>query len=346
MKKILVLTAALMLFSLPFVSCKKKERTLYLYNWTYYTPDEVIEDFQEEFNCVVNVDSYASNEDMYAKLQAGAEGYDIVVPSQDFCSIMIAQGMFQPLDQSKMTNKVHINPKVFEKATYDPEMKYCCPYYFGAAGISVNKQKVNFEYDRTWNIFADKRFKKHATMMDDMREVMGDALTYNGCDVNSLKDSDLANAKNLISKSWKPNLLKFDAEGFGKSFANGDVWLAQGYAEVIYGEVPEEDWESTIDFFIPENGGPAYLDSMCILKNAPNPELANEFINYIHRPEVYAKFLDAFHFPCFVNKDAAAFVKTKPMYEASQMDKCTLKIDLGDGLAKYDSIWQDIRFKE
>ena len=123
MKKILLLTAAVMLFSLPFASCKKKERTLYLYNWTYYTPDEVIEDFQEEFNCVVNVDSYASNEDMYAKLQAGAEGYDIVVPSQDFCSIMIAQGIFQPLDQSKMTNKVHINPQVFEKSL--PHQVYC-----------------------------------------------------------------------------------------------------------------------------------------------------------------------------------------------------------------------------
>lgn len=328
--------------------CTKKsdERTVYLYNWTYYTPDEVLRSFEAEFNCTVKVDSYASNEEMYAKLRAGAKGYDIVVPSQDYCSIMIRQGMLRELDQSKMTNKVHINPLVLEKASYDPEMKYCVPYYFGAAGVAVNRTKVPGGYERTWNIFADSRFSGHATMMDDMREVMGDALAHLGYSVNSLDSTELEQAKNLIVHSWKPNLVKFDAEGFGKSFASGDFWLCQGYAEVIYGEVPEEKWEETIDFFIPQEGGPSYLDSMCILKDAPHYELANELINYIQRPQVYAQFLDAFRFPCFVNKDAAQFTEKKPMYEASQLDNCTLKEDIGEGLDKYNDLWQEIRFTE
>ncbi len=329
------------------VSCKEKDdRTVYLYNWTYYTPDEVLRDFEKEFNCTVKVDSYASNEEMYAKLRAGAKGYDIVVPSQDYVSIMIAQGMLRPLDQSKLTNRSHINPLVLEKATYDPDMKYAVPYYFGAAGISVNKTKVSGDYERSWSIFADTRFAGHATMMDDMREVMGDALVHLGYDVNSLSDSELDEATALIDKSWKPNLVKFDAEGFGKSFASGDFWLCQGYAEVIYGEVPEDKWDETIDFFIPEEGGPSYLDSMCILKDAKHVALANEFINYIHRPEVYAKFLDAFNFPCFVNPDAEQYMTSKPMYEASQMTNCVLKDDLGEGLDKYNERWQKIRFTD
>ena len=328
-------------------SCKDKDdRTVYLYNWTYYTPDEVLRDFEKEFNCTVKVDSYASNEEMYAKLRAGAKGYDIVVPSQDYVSIMIKQGMFRELDQSKLTNRSHINPLVLEKATYDPDMKYAVPYYFGAAGISVNKTKVAGDYERSWNIFADTRFADHATMMDDMREVMGDALAYLGYDVNTLDDAQLDEAAALVGDSWKPNLVKFDAEGFGKSFASGDFWLCQGYAEVIYGEVPEEKGDEMIDFFIPAEGGPSYLDSMCILKDAKHYELANEFINYIHRPEVYAKFLDAFRFPCFVNLDAAAYTKEKPMYEASQMAACVLKDDLGEGLDKYNERWQEIRFTD
>ena len=341
------LTAALMAGVIfGFASCKEEENELYIYNWTYYTPDEVLRDFEAEFNCKVKVDYYASNEEMYAKLRAGAKGYDIVVPSQDYCSIMIEQGMFQPLDQSKMTNKSHINPLCFKMATYDSDMNYCVPYYLGMAGISVNKTKAPAEYERSWNIFADQHFAGHATMMDDMREVMGDALATLGYSVNSVDDKELEEAKNLILNKWKPNLVKFDAEGFGKSFDSGDFWLCQGYAEVVFGEVPEDKWDETIDFFIPEDGGPSYMDSMCILKDAKHAALANEFVNYIHRPEVYAKFLDAFHFPCFVNPDAAAFTTTKPMYKAEMMNNGTLKEDIGDNLDKYNNLWQEIRFAE
>ena len=80
-------------------------------------------------------------------------------------------------------------------------------------------------------------------------------------------------AERLIIDEWKPNLVKFDAEGFGKSFAAGDFWVVQGYAEVVYGEVPETKWD-TVDFFIPEEGGPMYLDSMCVLKGAKDYVLA------------------------------------------------------------------------
>lgn len=333
--------------TLGLVSCNKKDdKTLYLYNWTYYTPDDVIAQFEKEFNCTVKVDSYASNEEMYAKLRAGAKGYDIVVPSQDYTSIMIAQGMLRELDQSKLTNRGYINPLVLEKATYDPDMKYAVPYYFGAAGVAVNKTKATASYRRDWNIFADPQFSGHATMMDDMREVLGDALAYQGHSVNSLDNAELQAATRHIIEEWKPHLVKFDAEGFGKSFASGDFWLCQGYAEVIYSEVPEEKWDETIDFFIPQEGGPSYLDSMCILKDAPHYELANEFINFIHRPEIYAQFLDAFRFPCFVNMEAAQYMTSKPMYEASQMNNCELKDDLGEGLDKYNVLWQKIRFTE
>ena len=144
---------------------------------------------------------------------------------------------------------------------------------------------------------------------------------------------------------WLPNIVKFDAEGFGKDFAAGNLWLCHGYAEVMYGEVPENEWESTIDFFIPENGGASYLDSMCILKDSKNAELATEFINFIHRPENYAKFLDFFNFPCFVNLDAQKYMKSTPLYPASAMDKCELKDDLGDSLDMYYKKWESLRLQ-
>lgn len=325
------------------VSCEKKQ-VLKLYSWTYYTPSDVVKDFEQEFGCKVVVTEYDSNETMFNKLvNGGARSFDIVVPSQDYVSILMSKDMLQPIVQEKFTNRSKINPSVLEKVTYDPEMIFAVPYYFGAAGISVNKKKVSSEYERTWNIFADSQFKGHASMMDDYREVIGDALMYNGHSVCTTNDSELKEAVDLIKNEWLPNIVKFDAEGFGKDFARGDLWLCQGYAEVIFGEVPKDEWESTIDFWIPEDGGPSYLDSMCILKDSKNAELATEFINFIHRPENYAKFLDFFRFPCYVNLEAQQYMTTEPMYSADALESCELKNDIGDYLEKYYEQWERLR---
>ena len=250
---LLVAVAAVFLLAL-FTGCSKDDgKTLYLFNWTYYTPDSVIKQFEKEFGVKVKVDSYASNEEMYAKLKAGATGYDIVIPSQDYVSIMIKEGMLKEIDHSKLTNKGNISDLVLAKATYDPEMRYSVPYFMGAAGIAVNKDKVS-NYSRNWSIFADQKLNQRMSMLDDMREVLGDALISLGYSVNTTNDSELSAAVELINKSWKPNLVKFDAEGFGKSFASGDFWVVQGYAEAVFGEVPESDW-GKIDFFIPFHAG-------------------------------------------------------------------------------------------
>lgn len=333
------------LTALALTSCGDKKPTLKLYSWTYYTPKDVVQAFEEEFNCKVNVTEYDSNETMFNKLvNGGAKSFDIVVPSQDYVSIMMQKGMLQPIVQEKFTNRDKINPNVISKITYDPNMEYSVPYYFGAAGIGVNKKKVpEGSYEKTWNIFSDPQFKNHASMMDDYREVMGDALKYLGYSVSTTNVEELNEAVDLIKNNWLPNIVKFDAEGFGKDFARGDLWLCQGYAEVFYGEVPEEEQDSTIDFFIPEEGGPSYLDSMCILKDSKNASLATEFINFIHRPENYAKFLDYFRFPCYVNLEAEQYMTQKPLYEASILENCELKDDIGDFLETYYNLWEKIR---
>lgn len=323
--------------------CSKDDgKTLYLFNWTYYTPDSVIKQFEKEFGVKVKVDSYASNEEMYAKLKAGASGYDIVIPSQDYVSIMIKEGMLREIDHSKLTNKGNISDLVLSKATYDPTMQYSVPYFMGAAGIAVNKEKVS-DYNRNWSIFADKKLDQRMSMLDDMREVIGDALISLGYSVNTTDDAELEEAVELINKSWKPNLVTFDAEGFGKSFAAGNFWVVQGYAEAVFGEVPESDW-GKIDFFIPEEGGPMYIDSMCILKNSKHPDLAMEFINFIHRPEVYAQFLDQFGFPAGVNPAAAQYMKKEAHYTVEELTNCEIKEDLAENLAKYSALWEKIRF--
>jgi spermidine/putrescine transport system substrate-binding protein len=343
-----VVLAALMLSA---ISCSENNR-LNVYNWSYYTPELVIEKFEEEYNVRVIIDEFASNEEMYAKiLVTNKEGllgwffrlfsrrYDIVFPSQDYVSIMIEQGMFEKIDRSLIPNLRNVDPAVLAKTTYDPNMEYSVPYYWGAAGVIVNTARVpNFE--KSWSIFGRTDLRGRMTMPDDMREVMGDALSYLNYSVNTKNRSEIEAAKNLINNQWKPNLVKFDADAFGKGYANGEFWVVQGYAEVVFEEIMDNDqlMRDTV-FFIPPEGGPAYIDSMCILKGAKHNDLAHKFIDFIHRPDIYAEFCDAFGFPATVNVPARQHKKGPSWYELEDLYSMELKDDLGSTLELYNDAW-------
>jgi spermidine/putrescine transport system substrate-binding protein len=353
MKKAYRVAAALavaVVATLAVASCAKKAETaagsgkLYIYNWTYYTPDSVIEKFEKEYGVDVIYDSFASNEEMFAKIKAGGSGYDIIFPSGDYVSIMKAEDMLEKLDKAKLQNMGNVDPVVLQKATYDPTMEVSVPYYFGAAGIAVNTAKVP-QFDKSWSIFARKDLKGRMTMLDDMREVMGDALKHLGYSVNTVNPAELEAAKKLINEQWKPNLTKFDAEAFAKGFAAGEFWVVQGYAESVYAEVTEEQ-KKDVAFFIPAEGGPSYIDSMCILKGSKNLDMAYKFIDFIHRPEIYAEFVDAFGFPATANVPARALKKGPAYYQAEDLANTELKEDLGANLELYNKVWQEIRVGE
>jgi spermidine/putrescine transport system substrate-binding protein len=338
MKKI---PALMIVFAAGFLlgGCGKRGDRLFIYNWTYYTPDTVIEKFEKEYNVKVVYDEFASNEDMYAKIKAGGAGYDLVFPSGDYVSIMIQQNMLEKIDHEKIPNLENIDPAVLQKAAYDSGMEYSVPYYFGAAGITVNKAKVP-DYERSWTIFGRPELKGRMTMLDDIREVMGDALVCLGYSVNTQNPVEIEKAKDLINNSWKPNLTKFDAEAFGKGYANGDFWVVQGYAEVVFEEIADnKQLMADTVFFIPPEGGPAYIDSMCILKGAKNADLAHKFINFIHQPEIYAEFVDSFGFPATANIPAREYKTGNAWYQAEDLARTELKDDLGEALELYQEAW-------
>jgi spermidine/putrescine transport system substrate-binding protein len=337
LKRFILFFAALAVLGMTGISCSKN--TLHVYNWSYYTPPSVVEKFEKEYGVRVIIDEYASNEEMYTKLKTGGTGYDLVFPSQDYVSIMIHQDMFEKIDKNLIPNLRNIDPVVLRKTDYDPNMEYSVPYYWGAAGILVNSGKVpNFE--KSWSIFGRSDLRGRMTMLDDMREVMGDALVYLGYSVNSKNPAEIEAAKNLINNQWKPNLTKFDAEAFGKGYANGEFWVVQGYAEVVYEEIIDNEQlvKDTV-FFVPREGGPGYIDSMCILKGAKQKELAHKFIDFIHRPEIYAEFCDEFGFPATVNVPARQYLEGPTWYQHGDIADTELKNDLGNSLDLYNDAW-------
>jgi spermidine/putrescine transport system substrate-binding protein len=337
MKKKVVLFAMTAALLMSLVSCSKNK--LHIYNWSYYTPPSVIKQFEKEYKARVIIDEYVTNEEMYAKLKTGGAVYDLVFPTQDYVSIMINQDMFEKIDKSLIPNLKNIDPLLFKKATYDPNMIYSVPYYWGAVGVAVNTAKVP-DYEKSWAIFGRADLKGRMTMLDDVREVMGNALIYLGYSLNSTNPDEIEAAKNYINNYWKPNLTKFDAEAFGKGYANGEFWVVHAYAEVVYEEILDDEqlMKDTV-FFIPQEGGTGYIDSMCILKGAKNKELAHKFIDFIHRPEIYAEFCDDFGFPATVNIPARQFKTGPSWYRLEDIVDTELKYDLGEALELYHNAW-------
>ncbi|MCL2443366.1 MAG: extracellular solute-binding protein [Treponema sp.] len=349
-KKNIILLAVLTALIMPVIlSCDSRPK-LYIYNWTYYTPRSVIEKFEKEYNVKVVYDEFASNEEMYAKLKASqgkSSGYDVVFPSKDFVPIMIKEGMLEEIDHTKMTNLGNIDPNVLRIADYDPDMKYSVPYYYGAAGVIVNTEKVK-NYGDSWAIFGREDLRGRMTMLDDLREVIGAALSFLGHSVNTTDPVQVHEARDHINSLWKPNLVRFDAETFGKGYANGDFWVVHGFPEAVFEEIADDEHllANTV-FFFPKEGGPSYIDNMVIMKNARNADLAHKFIDFIHRPEIYAEFVDEFRLPATVNIPARDYVKGNPVYAAEDLYNTELVDDLGDAIELYTDAWfNSIRFAD
>lgn len=330
--------------------CSKSNRSdgkLHLYNWTYYTPDEIVAKFKDETGIEIVIDHFASNEEMFAKIMAGGNhGYDIIFPSSDYTSIMITKGLLEEIDHSKIPNLKYIDPMVAQKADYDPDFTYSVPYFMGSSGIAVNTARVPEDYERSWNIFADERMAGRMSLLDDMREVMGAALKQLGYSGNTKDPQELDEAVDLIITKWKPNIVKFDSESFGKAFSRNEFYVVHAYPENVFAELSQESWEG-IDFFIPEEGGMMYIDNMVIPKGAKNIEAAHQFINFIHEPENYAIFLDDFSFPPTTNTGAKSYMENDSFFFTSEDLLHSDNIsDLGADLELYNTRWQKIRYEQ
>ncbi len=332
--------AVLVLLALALGGCAGREgKKLHVYNWTYYIPEEVVRAFEKEKGVKVVYDVFASNEEMFAKLKAGGAGYDITFPSGDYVSIMAGQGMLEKIDHAKVPNLAQIDPQIRARLGFDPGQEYSVPFMMGAAGVVVNKKKVP-HFEKSWSIFARPDLKGRMTLLDDMREVLGAALKTRGYSVNSRNPKELAEAKEIV-RGWRNQIVKFDAETFGKGFAAGEFFVVHAYAENVYQEL-DEAMKEDVEFFIPREGGAMYMDCMVILKDGKNKDLAHEFIDFIHRPDIYARIVD-FLETLSINMGARELTTTDPIYDIDDLVNCEFLEDLGPDVEMYDRIWQEIR---
>lgn len=261
---------------------------LHLYNWNNYISDETVRRFEAACKCQLVQSYYGDNEEMLAKLAAGAKGYDLIVPTGNALQSLIRQGALQPLDKSKLPNFKNLNPQ-YLNTEFDKGNQYSVPYAYTITMLGYNEQKMKelgIKVD-SWAVIFDpailKKIKGKVTVLDSANELMAAALKYLGYSINDTDEKHWEEAKNMILKA-KPYWAAFNGTSYIKGLTVGDIWLVHGYSSDIFQadlDAQSAGRKFRIRHALPKEGAAMSLDSLVIPKDAPRPDLAHLFINLV-----------------------------------------------------------------
>lgn len=261
---------------------------LHLYNWNQYIAPETVQRFEKACGCEVRQTYFADNEELVAKLSAGGKGYDVMVPTSNYIQGMVRAGWLQPLDKSKLPNLGNILPG-YLNTEFDPGNTYSVPYAYTVTLIGFNEQKLKelgIAPD-SWAVIFDpkllEKLKGRVSVLDSQGELMAAALKYLGYSVNDRDPTHWEQAKQTILKA-KPYWAAFKATGYIEALAAGTIWVVHGYSNDIFlADVgaQQNKQKFRIRHAMPKEGAVLALDAMVIHKDAPRPDLAHQFINFM-----------------------------------------------------------------
>ena len=314
---------------------------LNIYNWGDYINPEVLTRFTEDTGIEVTLDTYGSNEEMLAKIQAGATGYDIVFPSVHVRDIMQKLGLLYDAKVNTLKGFENIDP-ANKRSKIDPESSFCLPYAWGAVGIFYNKAEAG-EIKSWEDFFALPDKGKKITMLDDLRETIGVALIMNGHSVNTTDSDELRQAEAwLLERKDKISAFSYDIVPLVQS---GDIAAAHWYVGATLYTLEEPD---KLGFVIPEEGATMYQEDICVLDTAPNKESAIRFMEFYMQPEIAAlntvqQVNGTANVPAreLLSPELRANPNTNPPPEV--IAKLQIFEDLGEDLRKYNSVWTKVR---
>ena len=290
----LILTLALMAFALlTLASCGEETITLNVYNWGEYISDgsegtlDVNEAFEEYYyqaygvKVKVNYSTYASNEDMYAKLRSGSTGYDIVIPSEYMIQRMIDEGMLEKLNFDNIPNAQYIAPE-FKGQYYDPQNEYSVPYTCGMVGIIYNTKMVDEEDIGSWDLLWNEKYTGKILQFNNARDAFGTAMYFQKIDVNTTERAQWEIALQLLKKQ-KPLVQGYVMDEVFNKMKGESAAIAPYYAGDY---LTMYDSNDALAFYYPEEGTNIFVDAMCIPAGSRNKEVAEAYINFMLSEEI------------------------------------------------------------
>lgn len=316
--------------------------TIKVYNWGDYIDQSVLDSFRKEYGIKVIYDEFATNEEMYAKIKAGASDYDILIPSDYTIKRMIDEDMLYKLDMENIPNYKYIDDR-FKNLAYDPNNEYSVPYMWGTAGILYNKTMVKEKVD-SWKILWDPKYKKQILMLDSLRDSIGITLKMLGYSLNTKDDKELNEAKEALIKQ-KPLVLAYVGDEVKDKMIGGEAALAVVWSgDAIYAKRENPD----LEYVIPKEGSNIWFDAIVIPNTSKNKKEAELFINYLCQTDIAFQNADYIGYatphteaikmlPSELTSDKAAYPEDSDLVGSEVFE------DLAGSLPKYDRIWTEVK---
>ena len=318
-----------------------------VYNWGEYIDPETLRMFEEGSGIRVIYDEFETNESMYPKVESGAVAYDIACPSDYMISRMIQNGMLSEIDYDKMPNaRDNIGAQYYEQSRgFDPDNKYSVPYCWGTVGILYNQTMVEEPITR-WEQLWDKKYADNILMQDSVRDAFMVAEKLNGFSMNTLDPAELEVAKNALIRQ-KPLVQAYVVDQVRDKMIGGEAAIGVIYSgEAIYTQQENPD----LVYVIPEEGTNVWIDSWVILKNAPNKENAEKFIDFMCRADIALKNFEYITYST-PNEAAKELIEDEAVKNSeiafpdlSQYDNLETYVYLGEeGDSLYNELWKEVK---
>lgn len=333
---------------LPLAGCGKtyENGEVYVYNWGEYIDPEVIKMFEEEYSIKVVYDEFETNEMMYPKVEANAVQYDVVCPSDYMIQKMIENDLLAELNWDNIPNSSNIGEQFYETSKeFDPDNKYSVPYCWGTVGILYNTDKVD-EPITKWSQLWDEKYKNQILMQNSVRDAFMVAEKLNGFSMNTVDTNELEIAKQSLLDQ-KPLVQAYVVDQVRDKMIGNEAAIGVIYSgEALYTQRENDK----LVYVIPEEGTNVWIDSWVVLKNAPNKENAEKFINFLCRPDIALMNFDYITYgtpntaawdliddEAIKNSDAA-------FPDLTQYDNLETFHYLGeDGDELYNNLWKEVK---
>jgi spermidine/putrescine transport system substrate-binding protein len=311
--------------------------------WTNFVTPEILSEFEKTSGIKVQVSNYSSNEELLAKIQAGAEGYDVAVPSDYMVVAMANLKLLQEIDLKKISNYKDLDPRVLDKY-YDPKNQYSIPFQWGTTGIAINQKLTKAAIHGWKDLFQEKEISGKFTLLDDVRETLGAALKMQALSLNSKNAADLEKARAILLDA-KKRIKGFTSETLA-GLVNGEMAVAHAYSGDAL--MASQKTGGSVKYIIPEEGCTFWVDNLVIPKGAKNIEAAHKLMDYLIGPQVGAERVKLL-FSAPSNKRSVGLL-SKELQEnrslfpdAKQLAKCEMLEDLGENLSQWDRVWTEVK---
>lgn len=333
------------------VSCMltAPERTnLYLYTWSDYFDPELIARFEKENGCKVVIDTFDSNESAFAKLSAGATGYDLITPTSYFIPTMRNKGLLAEWSMDLLPNVARNFDRRFSKLLVSDRMAHSVPYALSLTGVMYRRDSVPDGFDVEalgWSSVTNPVFKGRSSIFNDPREVIGCALRTAGFSANSTNAQELSKAL-AVAKGWKRGILKMDNEMYKSAVASSELLVAMGYNSDAMQIMQDDDG---VSFAIPREGTTASFDEFCLSATAVHTNLAHAFVDFMYDPTNAARNVE-YIYSIMPVKGIEEIVdpglKNRGMVFPSDeiLSRCELlKVLPPDALKAYTAFWDELK---